>query len=59
MKIIFGTGSFKLVRNKPSELGLPFDLDKEMTIEKRQRYFHLFWIPFFSIGQIWVFKKKN
>lgn len=59
MRIIFGTGSFRLLHKKPSELGLPSDLDAHITIEKRQEYFHLFWIPFFSVGQTWIMKKNG
>jgi len=38
-------------------LGLPDDWDSgECSIEQRQKYFHLFWIPFFSLGKIWVLR---
>lgn len=59
MKIVFGTRTFRLLNKKPSELGLDKKLDAEFNIEKRQEYFHLFWIPFFSLGQIWAIKKHN
>jgi len=57
--IVFGHNSFKLNSCKPSQLGLPPELDKEYTIERRQRYFHLFWIPFFGIGKIWALRKAS
>lgn len=55
--IVFGWNSFKLHHCKPSQLGLPEDMDKLFTIERRQKYFHLFWIPFFGIGKFWAMRK--
>ncbi|SHG56125.1 hypothetical protein SAMN04488109_0832 [Chryseolinea serpens] len=57
--IVFGHNSFLLNACKPSQLGLPPELDKQFTIERRQRYFHLFWIPFFGIGKIWALRKPG
>ena len=57
--IVFGHNSFLLNACKPSQLGLPPELDKQYTIERRQRYFHLFWIPFFGIGKIWALRKAG
>ncbi|WP_157446834.1 hypothetical protein [Cytophaga aurantiaca] len=34
-------------------------MDADTIIERRQKYFHLFWIPFFPIGQVWVIKKNG
>ncbi|GCC50845.1 hypothetical protein SanaruYs_10640 [Chryseotalea sanaruensis] len=57
--IVFGHNSFTLNSCKPSQLGLPDHLDAEFTIERRQRYAHIFWIPTFGIGKIWALRKKN
>lgn len=57
--IVFGWNSFKLDSFKPSKVNLPAEMDAEITIQKKQKYFHLFWIPFFPIGQVWIIKKKG
>ena len=57
--IVFGWNSFMLEEHKPSTLGMPADLDQQIKFEKRQKYFHLFWIPFFGIGTTWVVRKPN
>ena len=51
--IVFGHNSFLLNACKPSQLGMSEDFDQLYSIERRQRYFHLFWIPFFGIGKTW------
>ncbi|MFN8417165.1 MAG: hypothetical protein U0U66_12615 [Cytophagaceae bacterium] len=57
--IVYGWNTFKLDSKKPSELGLPAEMDGQFTLVRRQKYFHLFWIPFFGIGKQWVIKKPN
>lgn len=57
--IVFGHNSFLLHAAKPSQLGLPSELDEQFIIERRQRYFHLFWIPTFGIGKIWTLRKMS
>ncbi|MBT1703381.1 hypothetical protein [Chryseosolibacter indicus] len=57
--IIYGWNSFKLDECKPSQLGLSPELDGQFRIERRQKYFHLFWIPFFGIGKIWALRKSD
>src|SRR5215831_13773647 len=57
--IVYGHNSFALNTCKPSQLGLPIEADKLYIIERRQRYFHLFWIPVFGIGKIWVLRKHT
>ncbi|MDJ1484258.1 hypothetical protein QNI16_27420 [Cytophagaceae bacterium YF14B1] len=57
--IVFGWNSFSIVSHRPSEIGLPQDWDQQYMIQQRQKYFHLFWIPFFPIGQIWVLKGRD
>jgi hypothetical protein len=54
--IVFGHNSFLLHGCKPSELGLPADVDQQYRIERRQRYAHVFWIPAFGIGKIWCLR---
>jgi len=58
MRIVFGSNNFKIKSFDPYH----FDLSKtpdssDFTIEVRQKYFHLFWIPFFGIGKVWVLRK--
>lgn len=57
--IVFGWNSFKLNACRPSQLGLPDVLDQDFNLERRQKYFHLFWIPFFGIGKIWALRKRS
>jgi len=57
--IVFGHNSFLLNECKPSQLGMAPDLDAVYTIERRQRYAHLFWIPVFGIGKIWALRKRS
>ncbi|HTF81415.1 MAG TPA: hypothetical protein VL947_06815 [Cytophagales bacterium] len=56
--IIYGWNSFKLETCNPTSLGLPSEFDAAYTIERHQKYFHLFWIPFFSLGKRWVLRKR-
>ncbi|MET0391640.1 MAG: hypothetical protein ABW019_00810 [Chitinophagaceae bacterium] len=55
--IVFGTGSFLLQAYDPEALGFQGMQNRGYTIELRQRYAHLFWIPFFSIGTKWVIRQ--
>ena len=57
--IVFGWNSYEQDSCLPSSLGLPSNLDEQYKIIKRQKYFHLFWIPFFSIGSDFVLKAPN
>jgi hypothetical protein len=58
--IIFGYNNFKIKTIKSSELTYSSEYGKEdIEIEVYQKYVHIFWIPFFPIGRIWGFKKKN
>jgi hypothetical protein len=58
MRIVFGWNHFKLRSYSLPDLGIP-DTDRNLSIELRQRYFHLFWIPFFAIGQTWAVRKNG
>jgi hypothetical protein len=57
--IVYGWNSFKIDECKPSKIGMSAEYDQQFTIERRQKYFHLFWIPFFGIGKIWAIKKHG
>lgn len=59
MKIVYGWNTFDILLKKPSILGLPIELEEQITIFRKQKYFHLFWIPVIPIGQQWVVKKKG
>jgi hypothetical protein len=59
MSLVFGWNNFHLKSYKPSEVGLSTELDEQLTIERRQKYFHLMFIPFFSLGQTWSVRKKG
>ena len=56
IKIVFGTSSFKLKSFAPIDVGI-FDKDiGDNPIEVRQKYFHLFYIPVFSLGKIYAYR---
>ncbi|MBO9566282.1 MAG: hypothetical protein J7621_26145 [Niastella sp.] len=56
--IVYGWNHFKLKSIDPHSVGLSQYLSG-MQIEVRQRYFHLFWIPCFSLGKKWALRKGN
>ena len=53
--IVFGTNNFSIKTYSLSDLQIADDTGR-ITIELRQKFFHVFWIPFFPIGQIWVMR---
>jgi hypothetical protein len=57
MSIVFGWNHFKIKSYDPFELGLTTNTNTDFTVEVRQSYFHLFWIPFFGIGKKWAIRK--
>ncbi len=57
--IIFGNRSFLLSSYEPWELDLDEVLSKDVRIEKRVAYFHLFFIPAFNRGQFWTIRKDG
>jgi hypothetical protein len=59
MRIVFGVKHFKLKSYSLKELGLSEEEDNIIKIELRQKYFHLYWIPFFPTGKTWVVRKDN
>ncbi len=59
MRIVFGWNNFRIKSYTPFELGLTTDPLADFTIEVRQSYFHLFWIPFFGLGKTWAIRKNG
>jgi hypothetical protein len=55
--LIYGWNSFLIRTFSAFELGLTTDFSNDFDVEVRQKYFHLFWIPFFSLGKIWCVRK--
>ncbi|WP_276480177.1 hypothetical protein [Paraflavitalea pollutisoli] len=59
MRIIFGWNHFKIKTIDPFAVGLSQQAQPGYQIEIRQRYFHLFWIPCFSLGKKWALRKDG
>lgn len=59
MRLVFGWNNFKIKSYRPKDLGLSESENSGFTIEARQSYFHLFWIPFFGLGKKWAIRKDN
>lgn len=57
MKIFFGYRHFKIKDIHPTELGLIDDHDYH--IEIRQKYFHIYLIPFFGLGKTWAIRRNG
>lgn len=58
--IVYGQNSFKIKSFTKQELRLPNDENlNNIDIQVRQRYAHLFWIPFFPIGKAYCFKRSG
>jgi hypothetical protein len=57
--IVFGWNHFKIKSFDPYAMGLSQQPQSDFTIEVRQKYFHLFWIPFFGLGKIWAIRRNN
>ena len=56
--ILYGTNSFKLKAYQPHEVEFPNDV-QPYTIEKHQKYFHLYYIPFFPTSQYWAIRRSD
>jgi hypothetical protein len=54
--IVYGWNNYLLKSITPEELGIFAKDQPEMKFEYRQKYFHLFFIPFFPIGRFWAVK---
>jgi hypothetical protein len=59
MTIVFGHNNFLLKSVAPVEIGLIDKSFNNYKFEQRQKYGHLFWIPFIPLGKIWVVKKPD
>jgi hypothetical protein len=64
MGIIIGWNSFNLESFKLDEQNVPKveggDADDHIyLVEVRQKYFHIFFIPFFSLGKLWILHHKG
>jgi len=60
MRIVFGHNNFLIKSYSPEELGIFNEQGGQgLKFQVRQRYAHLFWIPFFPIGKAWVIKKEG
>ena len=57
--IVYGHNNFLIKTVQPSELGIFDKSYNGITFELRQKYGHLFWIPFIPIGKIWVMRKGD
>ena len=57
--IRFGWRSFNIKTFTLDELQLPNENNEKIEIEVRQRYFHIFYIPAFGLGKIWIFHKDD
>jgi hypothetical protein len=57
--IFFGGTADKAIREYTArELGFT-DAGENALVECRQRYFHIWFLPFFPLGKFWVLKKGN
>lgn len=59
MSFLFGWYGFKLKSYSVEELDLKKEIWKDSVFEVRQQVFHLFWIPFFSIGKKYAVRKQG
>lgn len=58
--IVFGHNNFLVKKYTSVDLNLPPDESFQgVSFEVRQRYAHLFWIPFFPIRKLWAIKKPG
>jgi hypothetical protein len=55
--ILYGWNSYLLKSVSPAELGIINQ--PNLKIEYRQRYFHLFFIPFIPIGRMWAVRQNG
>ena len=55
--IIYGLNNFLIKTFRAFDLGLVLNYSDDFDVEVRQKYFHLFWIPFFGLGKIWCIRR--
>lgn len=59
MKIAFGWYSFRIKSYSAKDLELDIEQWKDSSFEVRQKVFHIFWVPVFSIGKLYSLKKQG
>jgi hypothetical protein len=59
MSFVFGWYSFKIKSFTATDLNISAEEWRNTTFEVRQKVFHLFWIPFFSIGKMYALRKSG
>lgn len=59
MRIIFGWSEFKIKKYTSVEIGIKESVLPKTEIQLIQKYFHLFFIPFFSTGKIWNYNSNG
>lgn len=59
MSVVFGWYSFKLKSYKAEDLELDEEKWTNSTFEIRQKVFHLFWLPLFSLGKVYGVRKNG
>lgn len=59
MSVVFGWYSFKLKTYKAEDLKIDNEKWNGSTFEIRQKVFHLFWLPLFSLGKVYGLRKNG
>lgn len=57
--IVFGHNNFNLLTVMPAELGMIDSQFAGIKFQLRQKYGHLFWIPFIPLGTMWVINRGD
>ena len=59
MSVVFGWYSFKLKSYNAEDLELDKEQWADSVFEIRQKVFHLFWLPLFSLGKVYSVRKNG
>jgi hypothetical protein len=59
MVFVWGHNNFCIKSVKPIDLGIIENNYDNITFELRQKYGHLFYIPFIPLGKMWVVNKHD
>ena len=59
MMLVWGHNNFKIKTVEPHEIGLYDAAFNNIKFVCRQKYGHLFWIPFIPLGKIWTVDKGD
>src|SRR6185436_4766457 len=59
MMIVWGHNNFNLLTVEPSEVGMFGNETAGIRFQLRQKYAHLFWIPIFPLGKMWVVNRGD